>query len=191
MINIILNLAMFLQAFEFERRIQNPNLQVDSMLKTSFAKQKAFNRAAIGHVIHTLKFIGELGIPFRGHRDSGQVEPVTEIKDIDTSTGNFRAISQLHAMGNPDLARFLKESTSNATCLSPDIQNELIAIIGEEILSTISSEVKEAPCFAVIADETTDKSTKSQLSIVVRYLKGDVNFNGALHCHDGSIKCYW
>ena len=56
----------------------------------------------------------------------------------------------------------------------PDIQNELIAIIGEEILSTISSEVKEASCFAVIADETTDKSTKSQLSIVVRYLKGDV-----------------
>ena len=42
---------MFLQAFEFEQRIQNPNLQVDSMLKTSFAKQKAFNRAAIGHVI--------------------------------------------------------------------------------------------------------------------------------------------
>ena len=77
-------------------------------------------------------------------------------------------------MGNPDLARFLKESPSNATCLSPDIQNELIAIIGEEILSTISSEVKEAFCFAVIADETTDKSTKRQLSIVVRYLKGDV-----------------
>ena len=40
-------------------------------------------------VIDTLKFIGELGIPFRGHRDSGRVEPVTEIKDIDTSTGNF------------------------------------------------------------------------------------------------------
>ena len=90
---------MFLQAFEFEQRIQNPNLQVDSVLKTSFAKQKAFNRAAIGHVIDTLKFIGELGIPFRGHRDSGRVEPVTEIKDIDTSTGNYRAILQLHAMG--------------------------------------------------------------------------------------------
>ena len=101
MINIIKNLTMFLQAFEFEQRIQNPNLLVDSMLKTSFAKQKAFNRAAIGHVIDTLKFIGELGIPFRGHRDGGRVEPVT-------STGNFRAILQLHAMGNSDLARFLK-----------------------------------------------------------------------------------
>ena len=47
------------------------------------------------------------------------------------------------------------------------------SLIGEEILSSISSEIKDAFCFAVIEDETTDKSIKSQLSIVVRYLKGD------------------
>ena len=37
--------------------------------------------------------------------------------------------------------------------------------IGKELLSGISSEVKEASCFAVIADETTDKSIKLQLNI--------------------------
>ena len=134
---------------------------------------KTRNRAVIGHLIDTLKFMGQLGIPFRGHRDSGRLEPVSDIKDIDTSTGNFRAILQLHSMGNSEIAAHLKESPSNATYLSPDIQNELITLIGEEILSSISSEVKDASCFAVIADETTDKSIKSQLSIVVRYLKGD------------------
>ena len=51
--------------------------------------------------------------------------------------------------------------------------NELITLIGEEILSSIFSEVKNASCFAVMADETTDKLIKSQLSIVVRYLKDD------------------
>ena len=51
--------------------------------------------------------------------------------------------------------------------------NELITLIGEEILSSIFSEVKNASCFAVMADETTVKSIKSQLSIVVRYLKDD------------------
>ena len=76
-------------------------------------------------------------------------------------------------MGNSELAEHLKESPSNATCLSPDIQNELITRIGEEILSSISSEVKDTSCFAVIADETTDKSIKSQLNRVVRYLKDD------------------
>ena len=55
-------------------------------------------------------------------------------------------------MGNSELAAHLKESPSNATCLSPDIQNELITLIGEEILSSIFLEVKHASCFAVIAD---------------------------------------
>ena len=50
----------------------------------------------------------------------------------------------------------------------------MITLIDEEIQSNISSEVQNASCFAVIADETTDKSTKSQLSMVVRYLKDDV-----------------
>ena len=65
-------------------------------------------------------------------------------------------------MGNSQLASLLN--------LSPDFQNELITLIGDEILSSISSEVKDASC---IADETIDKLIKSRLSIVVRYLKGD------------------
>ena len=76
-------------------------------------------------------------------------------------------------MGNSKLAGHIKGSPSNATYLSTDIQNDLITIIREEILSSISSEVKDAFCFAVIADEISDKSIKSQLSIIVSYLKGD------------------
>ena len=124
-------------------------------------------------MIDTLKFMGQLGIPFRGHRDNGRLEPVSDIKEIDTSTENFRAILQLHSMGNSELAAYLKESPSNPTYLRPDIQNESITLIGKEILSSISSEVQDAFYFAVIADETFDKSIKSQLSIVVRYLNGD------------------
>ena len=76
-------------------------------------------------------------------------------------------------MGNSGLATHLRESSSNETYLSQDIQNELITLIGEKILSCISSTVKDASCFAVITDETTDKLIKSHLSIIVRYLKGD------------------
>ena len=36
-------------------------------------------------------------------------------------------------MGNSKLAMHLKESPSNATYLSPDVQHELITLIGEEI----------------------------------------------------------
>ena len=83
-------------------------------------------------------------------------------------------------MVNSKLIAHLKESLFSATYLSPDIQNELITLIGEKLLSSIcsgvkdasssiSSGVKDASCFAVIADETTNKSIKSQLTIVVRY----------------------
>ena len=64
--------------------------------------------------------------------------------------------------GNCELAAHLKQSLFSATYLSLDIQNELITLIGKEILPSISSEVKDASCFAVIADETTDQSIKSQ-----------------------------
>ena len=122
------------------------------------------------------KVYGQLDIPFRGHRDYCRLEPVSDFKGIDTSTRNFRAILKLHSMGNSELAAHLKESPSNATYLSPDIQNELTTLICEEISSSIFFEVEEASSSAVNADETTTKSTKSQLRIVVenlRYSKDD------------------
>ena len=69
-------LNIFLQAFEFECRIEDPELQVDALLETSPSKMKTRNRAAIGRLIDTLKFMGMLSIPFRGHRNSGRLEPV-------------------------------------------------------------------------------------------------------------------
>ena len=90
-------------------------------------------------MINALKFVGQLGIPFKTHRNSDRLKPVSDIKDIDTLTKNFRAISQLHSMGNTEFATQLKESPSNTTYLSPYIQNELITLFGEEIFSSISS----------------------------------------------------
>ena len=84
-------------------------------------------------------------------------------------------------MGSSELAAHLRESPSNATYLSPDIQNELITLIGEEILSSNSFEAKDTSCLAVIADETTDKSIKSQLNIVVSYLKDDTLTERCIH----------
>ena len=146
-------------------KIQNCKF-IHSLLETSFAKKKTRNRAALGHLIDTLKFMGQLGIPFRVHQNSGRLEPVNDIKNIHTSTRNFRSILQLHSTGNSELVTHLKEP-SNATYLSPNIPNELITLIGEEILSSISFEIKDSSRFAVIADETTNKSIKSQESIVV------------------------
>ena len=96
---------------------------------------------------------------------------------------------QLHSNGNSEVVAHLKRSNATyATYLSPDIQNELIEVIGEEILSSISCKVEGASCFAVIADKTTDISVKSQLSIIVRYLKGDTLTERCIGINDKSVK---
>ena len=68
-----IRLNIFLQVFEFERRIEDTKLLVNTLLETSSPKMKTRNLAALGYLIYTLKFAEQLGIPFRGHRDSGRL----------------------------------------------------------------------------------------------------------------------
>ena len=86
-------------------------------------------------------------------------------------------------MGNSELAAHLKKSF-NVTYLSPDIQNELITLTGKEILSSISSNIQDVSCFAVIADKTTNKkSVKHSYEIFERQY-----FDGTMYWYDRSVK---
>ena len=53
-----IKLNLFLKVLEFERSMQDPELQVDALIETFSAKTKTRNRVALGHLIDTLKFIG-------------------------------------------------------------------------------------------------------------------------------------
>ncbi|KAJ8315235.1 hypothetical protein KUTeg_007385 [Tegillarca granosa] len=53
---------------------------------------------------------------------------------------------------------------------SPDIQNEILQICTSQVTNSILGKVKQAQFFAILADECTDKSTKEQLPICLRYL---------------------
>ena len=58
----------------------------------------------------------------------------------------------------------------NAKYTSPEIQNQMIAIIGTAILDEIIGRVKLAKFYAIIADETPDMSQTEQLSLLVRFV---------------------
>ena len=51
---------------------------------------------------------------------------------------------------------------------SHDIQNEILEPLAHEILRDIVKDIKKSPCFAIIADETTNCSKKKQISICLR-----------------------
>ena len=55
--------------------------------------------------------------------------------------------------------------------MSKAIQNELICLCGEEIVSDIISEVTESRVFSILADEVRDdRSNTEQISFVLRYV---------------------
>ena len=67
----------------------------------------------------------------------------------------------------------------NSTYISPDIQNQVIQVLGDYILHKIN--VKEVKYFSVIAD---DSSNKEQLAVVLRYV------NPSDHCIREDLVCF-
>ena len=54
--------------------------------------------------------------------------------------------------------------------MSPDVLNEIIEQKGQAVLRSILTEVHNALCFAIIADETRDILGKEQLAISLRWV---------------------
>ena len=54
--------------------------------------------------------------------------------------------------------------------MSKTIENELICLCGEEIVTDVISEVKESRAFSILADEVRDCSNTEQISFFIRYV---------------------
>ena len=73
------------------------------------------------------------------------------------------------------LKNHLATAAGNIMYTSPDIQNQLISVLGDYVRNKIICRVKEAKFFTVVADEVTDCSNKEQLGIVLRYVNSSDN----------------
>jgi phosphoenolpyruvate carboxylase len=63
--------------------------------------------------------------------------------------------------------------------LSPDIQNELISVIGNALRQHLTKEIRAAPFFNVMGDSTTDVSKVEKFSTRYRYVFLDFEANTA------------
>ena len=114
-------------------------------------------------------FCGRQGVPLRGHVDAG---PYT-IEEPTTNEGNFRALVRFRIKDNKELQELFVNAPKHAQYLSHQIQNEIISICNDLILSNLVKKFTQAEYFSVLADETTDISCKEQLSICIRYVDSD------------------
>lgn len=126
-------------------------------LTESTLKAQAENRVALRAICSSLMYLSKQGLSIQGDKDS---------------EGNFMELLRLRSAKIPVLKIWLLRS-KNYT--SHDIRNEILEIMANCILRSLLSRVKAAKIYSLIVDETTDASTKEQISISFRYIDDDLN----------------
>ena len=99
-------------------------------------------------------------IALRGHDESSS----------SSNHGNFLTILQFVSRHDEIVYKRLEEGPSNAKYVSPQIQNELLDLMGKMVRESIGAKVRNAGVYAIMADESKDISKVEQLSIALRYV---------------------
>lgn len=98
---------------------------------------------------------------FRGHRETFN----------DTYNGNFLSDVFLLAEYDDVLKQVVNLPQGTIKYLSPQIQNEIIDILGKNLEISLLKPVLESPFYSIIVDTTQDTAKVDQLSFTVRYVK--------------------
>lgn len=117
-------------------------------------------------IIQIIIICGRQDISLRGHRDSG----IILLDTPNENDGNFRSLLRFRMNAGDE---FLKEHLrkTNTVWTSPQIQNELIEICGDLILSKIIAKIHKSKAYSIMADGTTDVSGIEQFSMCARYVE--------------------
>ncbi|XP_065315594.1 zinc finger MYM-type protein 1-like [Gordionus sp. m RMFG-2023] len=140
-------------------------IPISSIIDKNRVKIAKENRGKIKLTIEAILYCGMQGLALRGHKDSGSLN-----FNNNDNEGNFRGLLKFKALGDPVLMESLISTNKNATYLSPRIQNEIIDICNNIILEKLIVEINSAPCFSILADETTDIAGIEQMSLCARYV---------------------
>ncbi|XP_042210127.1 uncharacterized protein LOC121857953 [Homarus americanus] len=120
-------------------------------------------------------FLARQNLPVRGHWEDM----------LTINKGNFLELVELLSNYDPVLKEHLLEvkhaipsQTSGrrvSSYLSPNIQNEFICLLGNNVKEKILADIKKAKYFGILFDSTPDMSHTDQMSEVIRYvhIEGD------------------
>lgn len=146
---------------------ENPSKRIDVQTSTTLQRQVERNKHILRQIIRAVIYLGKQGLPFRG-----SIENVTSTKN----PGNFLALLKIFAETDEVLQAHLESPVHrNVTYLSPTSQNELIEVMGYDIIRKgIVDEVQQAKYFSVMADEVTSHNVE-HLPICLRFVDAHNN----------------
>ena len=161
-----MHIAAAVWATEFLKHIDGERLNIDQVLDIKSQAQILKNRDIVKSIAKTIYFLTKQSLPICGHRDDSQ-----HLEMENANAGNFQELLKLHCeAGDVCLQEHFKEGQKNATYRSKTIQNQIIEVLGDQLLEGIIANVKAAKYFAVSADEATDRGLQTQLTVTVCYV---------------------
>lgn len=130
---------------------------VDELLNKDIKKTKLDNREMLRTVVECLRYLSRQGLPIRGNYQEG--------KETAEPDGNLNQALLTLAKFDSEITRLLRRTH---TYTSPEVQNELLHIMGTQVQRQLIDEVKKAGCYTIMLDETPDISGHEQLVICFR-----------------------
>ncbi|CAN0899077.1 hypothetical protein LINGRAHAP2_LOCUS20051 [Linum grandiflorum] len=148
---------------------------IDKISREEVLKHRLRLKASAA-VVHRLALQGGA---FRGHDES----------NTSLNRGNFIEWVNFLSQWNDEVKKVVLENApGNAKYVSPLIQKELLAIMGNKVRKKIREEVGDA-CFAILVDEAQDESGHEQMAIILRFVnsKGHKIFFNNYEMKDGRL----
>ncbi|XP_019097360.1 PREDICTED: zinc finger MYM-type protein 1-like [Camelina sativa] len=145
---------------ELDLRLQK-NQIIDKYAQYELNKEKIHWRQVLLRIIIVVKTLAKQNLAFRGSNEKIGKE----------GCGNFLSFIEMIADFNPVMIEHLrryKEGVSRNHYLSNRIQNELIALLANEIKGMIVKKIQSAKYFSVILDCTPDISHHEQMTVIIR-----------------------
>lgn len=145
-----------IRAKNFIDVLSNKKLDIWSQIDEGKKINVTENRNKILPIIKTIVFCGTHDMPLR---------------ESCKNSGNFIDLLNFRIdAGDKTLESHIFHSAGNSKYTSHRIQNEIISLAGQVILTNIVEEANSSKYFSVMADETADISGHEQLSIGIRYV---------------------
>ena len=127
-------------------------------LQRELTKQKSENRQMLLKILLNIRFLARQSIAIRG--------------DGDEENSNFIQLFKLRGEDDPKFAKWLEKKTDKY--VSADIQNELLKVMGLQVLRDIATSLHSAEFYSIMVDETTDVSNKEQAVLCFRWVSDDL-----------------
>ena len=149
-----------------------PQNRIDVQLATVKKIEADRTMAALYSITDTVRLAATQNIALRGHRDDGRIDPTGTVPD--NNDGNFQMLLRYRIRGgDQELAKHLRYAPSNAQYTSKTTQNNLLRVHAEIIKESVVQLLKESPFWCISADETTDRSSREQMTVTFRYVALD------------------